>query len=362
MKTGFLRLPLSDVSSEIHASIHAEAEGLWQRSGRRFGAGLGNNIVPALPALVEDIVGCASVRGALARVLGPDYALYAHRFLHESGLYESGPQSWHRDAVPQGARPRWCMLCYYPGGASEEQGPIAVLPSSHVMGIDDDPDPVSQVPNFVEMRMNDDGSEGSGTARISPLLAEHTLTSPASGEGFAVLIHEDIFHRGLPRQAEVSDSIPWRPMITLQFVRTAEPTPCPMPTVDWAAAAGGLGLADREVLGMSIVCQSTWEWLHGQPQQDRPTAAKDVQRTDRTVQQLREAPRIGGEPERVAAAGWLGDPAAGVALAEALGDAESECMRRAARAGLPSAGSAAVGLAAGLCLHESNSVRGLQYM
>ena len=354
VKTGFLHLPLADVSSEVHASIYAEAEDLWHRSGRRFGAGLGNNCLPALPRVAE-IVRSPSVTGALEKILGHDYALYAHRFLHESGAYESGPQSWHRDAVPQGARPRWCMLCYYPAGASDEQGPTAVLPSSHVMGIDNDPDRVSQVPNFIEGRMNDDGSEGSGTARISPLLAEHRLTSPAF-EGFAVIIHSDILHRGMPRRAEVSDSNPWRPMIKLQFVRTTEPIPCPMPTVDWTA---GLGLADGEVPGMSSVWQSTWEWLHGQSQQHQPASADDVRVA---VQELHEAPRIGGEPERVAAASRLGrmasagDPAAGVALADALADVNSECLRRAARVGFLSAGPSAGGLAAPLCLHESNLV------
>ena len=32
------------------------------------------------------------------------------------------------------------MLWYFPGGASPEMGPTSILPSSQIMGIDDDPD------------------------------------------------------------------------------------------------------------------------------------------------------------------------------------------------------------------------------
>ena len=101
VKTGFLQLQLTEIPDSAHIRLNADAEGLWRRSGAAFGAGLGNNITPALPGLIDDVVRSPSVGAALERILGPGFALYAHRFMHESGTYVDGPQSWHRDAVAQ---------------------------------------------------------------------------------------------------------------------------------------------------------------------------------------------------------------------------------------------------------------------
>ena len=46
------------------------------------------------------------------------------------------------------------MLMYYPAGCSQAMGPTEILPSSHVFGIDGDPDRVSQVPNFTGLTHN----------------------------------------------------------------------------------------------------------------------------------------------------------------------------------------------------------------
>jgi hypothetical protein len=143
------------------------------------------------------------------------------------------------------------------------------------------------------------------------------------GKAFAVIIHSDILHRGLPREVDVSEQAPWRPMLKLQFVRTMEPQSCAvLPRVDWGAAAGGLGLAG---VGMSEIWQEMWEWLHGGVASDLQAESpiSDVE-VAQSIVQLRDAPRLGGEAERLGAAFRLGraardaNAAAGVALAEAL--------------------------------------------
>lgn len=364
VKAGFVRLSLDDVPAYVHTRLHSGAETLWQRSGRAFGAGLGNNIAPALPGLVESIVNSASVRGAMQRILGQGYSLYAHRFLHESGTYESGPQSWHHDAVPQGVRPRLAMLLYYPAGASRAMGPTEVLPSSHVLSIDDNPDRVSQVHNFVRLGVNDIGCDEAtaGIGRISPHLQPHQLDSDAR-RPFAVVMHSDLIHRGLPRQVEVDENNPWRPLLKLQFVRTAAPVVrSEVPRVNWETAAGGLGVT-RAVDGMKEVWQSTWEWLHGQDlKDDLQTSAWCEDDLQLVVAQLRQAPTIGGEAERLAAAYRLGRAAregstrATAVLMQSMGDSREEAQRRVARSGTVAAGRAAIEHVASLCQHESNFI------
>ena len=380
VKTGFLRLSLYDVSASVHARLHSDAEALWRRSGEAFGAGLGNNVVPAVPDLLESIANSTSVKVALDRILGPGYGLYAHRFLHESGSYEAGPQSWHHDAVPQGLRPHFVMLLYYPAGASREMGPTELLPSSHAFSIDDNPDRVSQVPNFVRMGVNDEGvnSESlasNGIGRISPHLRPHQLVSDPH-QAFAAIISSDLMHRGLPRTVGISEDAPWRPMLKLQFVRTRAPQQCVvLPCVDWETAAGGLGVAG-EVKGMDEVWQSTWEYLHGHTTVDTHAVTTtrrqcglsasafpnriEEEGVQAAITELHGAPRLGGEAERLAAAFKLGRASregssmAVTALARALG--EAECVRRAARSGIAAAGPAVVQHLAPLCLDSNNLV------
>ena len=98
VKRGFVELPMADIAPAVHARLHREAEGVWRRSGELFGAGLGNNVAPALD-VVDEVVEAPSVQAALRTILGERFALYSHRFMHHSGTYEQGPQSWH--SAPQ---------------------------------------------------------------------------------------------------------------------------------------------------------------------------------------------------------------------------------------------------------------------
>ena len=248
------------------------------------------------------------------------------------------------------------MLWYFPGGASPEMGPTSILPSSQIMGIDDDPDAVSQVGNFVRAQINPaEGCAESGTHRISPHLREHRLTSEP-GQPAAFIVHTDIIHRGLPRTVPPVDAFPFRPLLKLQFFRTQEPVESEAPDVDWEAAGDGYGVGER----LGDVWRTTWRWLHGCP--DAPHETEEDVRVDELVRRLRQAPRVGGEAERLAAAYALGraaqagDAAASAALGAALGDTAAESLRRAARGGLLAAGSAAWPIAAPLCRHDNGSV------
>jgi hypothetical protein len=169
VRDGFLMLQLDELDDEFHAKLHKDSERLYDMSGGKGGAALGNNIYPALEGL-GDVMQTGAVRGALESVCGPLYSTSAHRFMHEST--GQGDQGFHKDGAYRSTvnlRPRVVMILYVPGGASLEMGPTAVLPRSHVLGLDD-------------------GEAWSNFEVTMPSVHEHKLAVP-EGKGAAVLIH-----------------------------------------------------------------------------------------------------------------------------------------------------------------------------
>jgi hypothetical protein len=104
---GFLKLNISDeLPLSFHRQLHRKAERLWNMTDGQAGVHFGNNIFPVLPDL-NAVLRSPAVRGALTSVLGEDYALHAHRFmhvstgesdqaLHKDGLEGHGPMRFHR--------------------------------------------------------------------------------------------------------------------------------------------------------------------------------------------------------------------------------------------------------------------------
>jgi hypothetical protein len=128
---GVLTLPVSELSDEFHASIHAEAERMFSK-----GMSLGNDIYPGISGL-QDVLQSATVSGALTSLLGKDYALHPHRHMHQSTT--QGDQTFHKDSQRgkvKGFRPRWVMALYVPAGATAEMGATAVVPQSHYLAND----------------------------------------------------------------------------------------------------------------------------------------------------------------------------------------------------------------------------------
>lgn len=89
-----LDLPPAELPRAAHRRIFDNTRNLWEASGRMMGAGLGNNILPAVPVL-HALLETPTVRSGLASVLGPRYALHPHRFLHTSSAND---QDFHQDS------------------------------------------------------------------------------------------------------------------------------------------------------------------------------------------------------------------------------------------------------------------------
>ena len=257
IKTGFCILPLPELSPDFHASCAESIMQPWEKNARNNNW-IGNNIYPG-NANLGTMLATPTVRGALSSVLGPDYAMHAHRALHVSG---NGDQGFHKD-TPEGGgpvkhmRPRWCMIMYYPAGATLEMGerqaaslylwltfrsyhelaasilpapcfalnpclsralagPTCILPGGQYFNTD--PDKWGQV------------AESMGEALG---LSEFKVTTPLS-QGTAILIHFHMFHRGSARLVDPAKSPlvldqsnpnpPLRPMVKFQFYSVSEPT------------------------------------------------------------------------------------------------------------------------------------------
>ncbi len=100
---GFLVLS-PDVPASVHERIDERL--LWMVHKE---SNPGNNVLPMVPEMYE-VLNSSVIRGALASVLGPDYVLHPHRFVHnnepgkidESGAARVGEGSrsfvgWHQD-------------------------------------------------------------------------------------------------------------------------------------------------------------------------------------------------------------------------------------------------------------------------
>ena len=309
IKSGFVILPLNDLSPEFHAHCAESIMKPWEKNARNNNW-VGNNIYPANPNLGQ-MLATPTVRGALTSVLGPDYAMHAHRALHVSG---NGDQGFHKD-TPEGGgpvkhmRPRWCMIMYYPAGSTLEMGPTAILPGGQYLNTD--PEKWGQV------------AESMGAALG---LSEFKVTTPLA-QGTAILIHFHMFHRGSARTVDAAesplvatdgvDTPPLRPMVKFQFYSISEPT-----EPNWDAGALGehgsaadWGALDGVHGSFSDSPQVTavWEdilcWMRGEslPRSASPLAPKELQQL---VAEF-DTEDVGGEARRMGCAYLVGREAGG---------------------------------------------------
>ena len=238
---GFLILS-PDVPELVHQRIDERL--LWMVHNEN---NPGNNVLPMVPEMY-DVLNCSVVHGALASILGWDYALHPHRFVHnnepgkidESGVAKVGAGSasfvgWHQDdhsplSRPRHHYPRYAMILYYPQDTPVERGPTQLIPATH----------------FSSTHSNEDKMRGLQAA------------GPA---GTCVLAHFDIVHGG-----SLNTSDRTRNMAKFVFARCSEPV---SPSWDnrvseWISPAEHLSPVENDT-----VWRHQWEWLSGR----KPTLA-----------------------------------------------------------------------------------------
>ena len=251
---GFVELsvPNSELPRGAHRRIYERTLQLWEGAGRVLGAGLGNNILPAVPEL-HALLETPTVRDGLSSILGPRYVLHAHRFLHHSN---ENDQDWHKDSFWGRRRmrshlPRWCMLLYYPQRTTNEMGPTALLNGTQYVTTDHEAESLPAAARgspFGEDRLDWTGHLN-GTYRSPDLaLRDRALASaPDRRLGFSqaaedadglgqevmltgkaarvVIMSYDLFHRASRTgRSRLASGNGVRFLFKLQFARTQSPS------------------------------------------------------------------------------------------------------------------------------------------
>lgn len=171
--------------AEFHEEIY--------RKCSEFKSNPGNWIYTGVPQLKE-VYESPILVGALASILGHDYAMNPHRHLHtvKPGTHRS--QTWHQDGTNVRDRQVWtCLAMYYPQTVTPDMGPTAILPGTHLRNA-----PTDFMANYTNIR------------------GAKYLTVEA---GTVAITHFDLWHAGT-----LNKSAKPRHMLKFLFDRQSEPT------------------------------------------------------------------------------------------------------------------------------------------
>ena len=110
----------TDFPPKFHATVRAQAESIFSTEGNP-----GNDILPRIPELAE-LFAHPAVTGALTSILGPGYAMHAHRHWHLTPPRQPAQRqlqdSYEDDRNVRHHRTRWAMAFYYPSGRAARDG------------------------------------------------------------------------------------------------------------------------------------------------------------------------------------------------------------------------------------------------
>ena len=203
----------------FHESVRTQAEEIFSTQGNP-----GNHILPAIPQLA-DLFAHRAVTGALTSILGPGYAMHAHRHCHLTPPRQPA-QRHHQDSYEDDQnvrhnRTRWAMAFYYPQDVTSDMGPTSVLPASQYYTSRD------QAEKQQEVRL--------------------------CGEaGTVTIVHYDLWHRATTNHTDRN-----RYMMKFLFCRMTEPAAPSWENTSqaWTASAAGSHLPR--------LWQSVWNWHLG---------------------------------------------------------------------------------------------------
>lgn len=232
---GYHVIDSSDIPESTHDRLFNAAADIHQRRSELSNPiasleTVADNLHVQIP-LLNDVLECDSLVGAISSVLGPSYFRYGHSFIHQSGAYD---QTYHKDSpLPWGTRgglrshrPNWAMVFYYPQAVTLDMGPTEILPGTQYWNVNREGTGRTEGEDRFDGGISPAALDGMTEAerirhfqtqvqdfdrQVRPLRLE--LPS-----GSMLLVHFDLFHRGTR-----SVSKDERFMYKFWYVRTTEP-------------------------------------------------------------------------------------------------------------------------------------------
>ena len=253
----------SSLPPEFHQDIFDKME--WSN---RQEFNMGNNVLPRIAEL-QQLLNDPIVHGAVQSVLGDDYMLHPHRYMHANeplaesdrslaltGFEHSPPvgegstanSGWHQDGqCPLGRFrhhvPRIAMIIYFPQDTPAMRGPTRLIPGTHLHALLYESDyPFGLVGDYIKA-------------------------------GTCLLTAFDIAHGALSNRSDSS-----RYMFKFCYLRTRNPAGNPTGNpigpgwdggeVEWQAPKARLGQFDHTKAWSHI-----WDWMRGAPRFATPNPA-----------------------------------------------------------------------------------------
>ncbi len=268
---GYLVLD-SGIDADVHGAIYRKLQWILHEEGNP-----GNNILPTVPEM-QQVLASSRVRGALSSVLGPEYILHPHRYVHnnepgeqtaEGARMGKGSHSfigWHQDSHSPLSRRRhhalrYAMILYYPQNTSFSMGPTQLIPATHL-----------------NRSLSD---------------SDYTRGFQAAGPaGTCVLIHFDIAHGGSLNLESCT-----RHMAKFVFVRTREPAE---PAWDCRDAEWSTPERHESPAESTVVWTRLWDWASGRTPDGRGLSGVEVPSAG-ALPALLSALETGTPADRVAA-------------------------------------------------------------
>ena len=334
---GYVILELDSLEESYHEFLYRKAEGIYRLAGAAKSKTshldiIGDNLraqIPSIDRLIKD----RQVVGALISILGGNYVLHPHNFVHRSGpadqgFHQDGNLPWNERGHYRSHRPDWALLFYYPQEVTLDNGPTEVLPGTQYWTVDcektdGDWHRGDSLGRFDERKLlghedltvREQQLEKEIQSLEIPQIERRVLTLP---RGSAVICNYDIFHRG----SRCLSELPARYMFKFHFMRTQIPQ-----KAMWDHQVNDRNL-DEIHEDLRPVISHLWEWSKGSRKSNIIEA--------NTIEKINEALLTGSENKRVAAAYQLGQIGSGAALDCLLSalDSEPESVRRAACHGL----------------------------
>ena len=314
---------------------------------------LGDSLRGHIPSL-ERLFADPTVSGALESILGEDYAIHPHNFVHKSSqadqmFHQDGNLPWNERGHYRAHRPDWALLFYYPQEVTDENGPTEVLLGTQYWTNDFERpdgtwysfDPIDRTISRKDLASEDLFSRDKrlGESIVSfgvPGVRRSRITVP---KGSVVLCHYDILHRG----SRTSHDAQERFMYKFHFMRTTEPSV--------AAWNNHTNYSENDVPEyIRPVVRSIWNWSSN-------TEAQSVSCPLNSVDLL----FTGNEAEKVSAAYMLAESRTDEAIDNLLRAlaSEEESVRRAACYGLKVSGHKQSGKILPFLKHQRVSTRRL---